>query len=153
MDEATRRKHIMKNLLFPVMAGIFISLQSVFNARASEKIGFWETNTFVHGTGFIITVIMLFISGSGGFSKIGEVNKLYLTGGVLGALIVYTVTKGITSLGAALAVAVLLATQLIVATVIDTFGLFGSTPVKFDYTKLIGLLMMIGGIIVFKSKG
>lgn len=143
----------MKNIIFPLLAGVFIALQGVFNTRVSEKIGFWEANTFVHATGLIITLILLVIAGDGSFSRLGEVNKLYLLGGVLGALIVYTVVHGIASLGAAMTTAILLVTQLITATVIDTFGLFGNQPIKFDYTKFVGIAVMIAGIVIFKARG
>jgi transporter family-2 protein len=46
----------------------------------------------------------------------------------------------------------LLIIQLIVATIIDLFGLFGSQEIKFDFTKPLGILIMITGIIVFKLK-
>lgn len=143
----------MKNIIFPVLAGVFISLQGVFNSRAGEKIGFWETNTFVHATGLAFAVLMLVIAGNGSFSRLGEVNRVYLLGGVLGTLIIYTVMRGISSLGVALTIAILLITQLVAATVIDTFGLFGSIPIRFDYTKLLGIIIMIVGIVVFKIRG
>jgi transporter family-2 protein len=143
----------MKNIIFPLLAGVFIALQGVFNTRVSEKIGLWEANTFVHGTGFIFTVILLFITGDGNFYRLGEVNKVYLFGGMLGTLIVYTVVQGMASLGAVMTTAILLVTQLITATVIDTFGLFGNQPIKFDYTKLVGIAVMIAGIVIFKARG
>ncbi|MGE5629828.1 MAG: DMT family transporter [Caulobacteraceae bacterium] len=143
----------MRNIIFPILAGIFIALQGIFNARLGEKIGFWETNTVVHATGLTLSIIILTFAGNGSFLRIGEVNKLYLFGGALGVMIIFSVMKGIAALGAAMTVAVLLVTQLLVATAIDVFGLFGSTPIKFDYTKLLGLIIMTVGIIVFKIRG
>ena len=74
-----------------------MSLQGVFNTRVSEKIGLWETNVFVQGTGLILTLIILLIAGNGNFKAIKEVNKLYLLGGVLGAIIIFSVMQGITN--------------------------------------------------------
>jgi transporter family-2 protein len=143
----------MKGIIFSIAAGVFISLQGVFNTRMSEKIGFWETNTFVHGSGFAFTLILLLTVGKGSFSKLGEVNRLYMVGGVLGVLILFSVMNAISALGATYSVAILLVTQLIAATVIDSFGLFDSPVIKFDITKLFGIIIMIIGIIVFKLKG
>ncbi|KUO74246.1 MAG: hypothetical protein APF77_11885 [Clostridia bacterium BRH_c25] len=143
----------MKGILFSIAAGIFICLQSVFNTRLGEKIGFWETNTFVHGTGWVFTFIIMMTIGNGSYSRIGEVNKLYLAGGMLGVLILFSVMNAIYALGATYSVAILLVTQLIAATIIDSFGLFGSPIIKFDITKLLGIAIMIAGIIVFKLKG
>jgi transporter family-2 protein len=143
----------MKGILFSIAAGVFICLQSVFNTRLGDKIGFWETNTFVHGTGFAITFIVMMIIGNGSYAKIGEVNKLYLLGGLLGALILFCVMNAISALGATYSVAILLVTQLIAATLIDSLGLFNSPVIKFDISKLLGIVVMIAGIIIFKIKG
>ena len=143
----------MKGILFSIAAGVFISLQGVFNTRFGEKIGFWETNTFIHASGLAFTLIMMLVAGTGSFAKLGEVNKLYMLGGVLGVLIIFSVMNAITALGATYCIAILLVTQLIAATIIDTFGLFGSPIIKFDITKLLGIAIMIAGIIVFKLKG
>ncbi|HWR61893.1 MAG TPA: DMT family transporter [Clostridia bacterium] len=56
-------------------------------------------------------------------------------------------------MGATYCIAILLVTQLVAATVIDSFGLFGSPVIKFDITKLIGLVIMAAGILVYKMKG
>lgn len=143
----------MKGIMFSIAAGLFISLQGVFNTRMGDKIGFWETNTFVHASGLAFTLIMLFAAGSGSFSMLGEVNKLYMLGGVLGVLILFSVMNAIAALGATYTVAILLITQLIAATVIDSFGLFGSPVIRFNITKFLGIAIMIIGIIVFKLKG
>jgi transporter family-2 protein len=78
---------------------------------------------------------------------------VYWLGGVLGVMILFSVMNAISALGATYSVAILLVTQLIAATVIDSFGLFGSPVISFDITKFLGLAIMIAGIIVFKLKG
>lgn len=143
----------MKGILFAIIAGLCVSIQQVFNARLGEKIGFWETNTLTHGSGFIFSFIILMIAGNGSFLKIGETNKLYLLGGVLGVIIVFSAMTAVSALGATYSVAILLVTQLIAATIIDSFGLFDSPIIGFDVTKLLGIIIMIAGIIVFKLKG
>lgn len=143
----------MFGVVFSIIAGIFMSIQGVFNTRLSNKIGLWETTTVVHATGLIFSVILLIFFGSPDFRKLKDVNKLYLLGGVLGVIIVFSVMKGISIIGATYTTALLLISQLLIATLIDHFGLFGSNQVKLDLTKVAGLAMMIGGIIVFKLKG
>ncbi|EIJ82091.1 hypothetical protein PB1_04105 [Bacillus methanolicus PB1] len=142
----------MLGVLFSLIAGILISLQSIFNTRVSEKIGLWETNTIVHGLGFIVSLILLFILRDGSINKMNEVNKVYLLGGVFGAVIVYSVMKGVTLLGPAYSVSILLISQLIISLIIDIFGLFGTDKIIFSAYKAIGIAMMIIGIILFKLK-
>lgn len=143
----------MLGLIFSIMAGLLVALQSVFNTSVTDKIGFWETNTFVHGTGFLFTFIIMMLFGNGTFKRIGEVNKLYLLGGIFGALIVFCVTKSISLAGATMTVSVMLIAQLIMSTCIDSLGLFGMEKIEFHFTRILGVLVMIAGVVIFKWKG
>ena len=129
-----------------------MSLQGVFNTRVSEKIGLWETNVFVQGTGLIVTLIVLLIAGNGNFKAIKEVNKLYLLGGALGAIIIFSVVQGISNMGPTCSIAIILVAQLLAAGIIDSFRMFGAQQIKFALSKFVGLGIMIVGIIVFKWK-
>lgn len=143
----------MLGIIFSFIAGLFISLQGVFNTRVSDKIGLWETTTIVHVTGLIGAIIMMLAFGNGSIEKYTEVNKFYLLGGIFGVVIIFSVMRGISILGPTLSVSIILITQLVMATVIDTFGLFGNPQIKFDFTKPLGVVVMIIGIIIFKLKG
>jgi bacterial/archaeal transporter family-2 protein len=129
-----------------------MSLQGVFNTRLSDKIGPWETNTIVQSTGLALTLIILFFSHSGSYKKIGEVNKLYLIGGFIGVFIIFTVIQGIKTLGPTCSIAIILVAQLLSAACIDIFGLFDTKQLCFHFTKIIGVIIMVAGIIIFKLK-
>jgi len=143
----------MLGILYSFLAGVFITLQGVFNARVSSKIGQLETTVIVHAVGLAFACVAMFIWGNGSFRRLGEVNKIYLMGGAFGVIIIYSVIKGFTLLGPTYSIAILLVTQLITATVIDSFGLFGTQQIEFDITKPLGILIMIIGIVVFKLRG
>ncbi|GAA0178131.1 DMT family transporter [Clostridium sediminicola] len=142
----------MFGLISSIIAGISMSLQGVFNTRLGEKIGVWETNTLVQGTGFVVTLIILFFAGNGNFSNLSSTNKLYFLGGPLGVIIIFTVMSGIENLGPTYAISTILISQLLAAGIIDSFGLFGAEKIHFDITKFLGIIIMIVGIIVFKWK-
>jgi transporter family-2 protein len=135
-----------------VLAGIFISLQSVFNTKVSAKIGLWETNTIVHGLGFAVSLALLLIFRDSGLQKINEVNKVYLLGGAFGVLIIYSIMKSFSLLGAAYSVSILLISQLMIALAIDSFGLFGVEKIPFTGNKAIGIGVMVIGILIFKLR-
>jgi len=143
----------MFGILFSILAGVLISLQSVFNTRVSDKIGLLGTTTVVHGIGFLFSLLILIFFGTSNLEKFRDINKFYLLGGAFGVIIVFSVIKGISLLGVSFSISILLITQLIVSTLIDTFGLFESTPIRFDFTKLLGIIVMIIGIVIFKLKG
>jgi transporter family-2 protein len=143
----------MLGIIYSILGGILVSIQSIFNTRVSERIGLWETTTVVHGIGFGFSLLMLLILREGNMSKIAEVRKLYLVGGALGVIIVYCVIKGIGLTGPTLAIGTLLIAQLITTLCIDTFGLFGAEKIAFHFTKPMGIAIMIAGVVVFKIKG
>ena len=73
-----------------------------------------------------------------------------LLGGVIGAFITYTVIKSMDALGPAQAVMLIVIAQLIVAYLIELFGMFGMEKQPFEWRKVIGMAVCIGGIILFK---
>lgn len=142
----------MIGIIFSILAGVAMSLQGVFNSRLSDKIGIWETNAIVQGSAFILTLIIMFFLGNGSFKELRNVNKLYLLGGALGVIIIFTVITGISSLGPTYSIAIILVAQLTAAAIIDAFGLFDSKKLTFGTNEIIGVIIMIVGIIVFKWK-
>lgn len=142
----------MLGIIFSIIAGIAMSLQGVFNTRLGEKIGLLETNLIVQGSGLILTILLICFLGSGNIKEIKSVNKLYLLGGILGVLIIYTVMKGISSMGPTYCISIILVAQLLSAALIDFWGLFDTNKISFGFSKIIGLAIMIVGIIIFKWK-
>ena len=140
----------MTGLIFSIVAGAAMSLQGVWNTRLQDKIGSFETTAFVQGTGFIFALAVMLIFGNGNIKQLGEVNKLYLLGGLLGIVITFTVMQGISALGTTFAISAILVSQLVTAAIIDAFGLFGSEKAEFGFFKILGVIMMIGGMLVFK---
>ena len=140
----------MSGIIFAIIAGSAMSIQGVMNTRLSEKIGLYESNVIVQGTAFILALIALWIMGKGNFRALGEVNKLYLLGGIFGILITVTVMLAIGKLSPTVAISIILISQLAVAALIDAFGIMGSEKVAFGWNKYVGLVLMIGGVLLFK---
>lgn len=140
-------------IFYSLLAGLIVSTQNVFSARVSEKLGMWETTFVVHLIGMIFALIMLSFLGDGNLKNISEVNKFYLLGGVLGVLIIFTVANGVSLLGASFSIALMVISQLLFATIIDTLGLFGTEKIPFDLTKLVGLVIMVVGVIIYNLRG
>ncbi len=142
----------MFGVIMSIIAGASMSVQGVFNTRLSEKVGTFEANAIVQGTAFILGLIVMFIFRKGDLGKISEVNKLYLFGGVLGIIITITVMLAIKNLNPTYGISIILIAQLLVAAIIDAFGLFGSEKMTFGWAKFAGLGLMIAGVLLFKLK-
>ena len=138
--------------IWSAIAGAAMSVQGVMNTRLSDKIGLYESNAFVQGTAFILSLIAVWVLGKGSFRELAAVNKWYLLGGALGLVITITVMLGIGKLSPTVAISTILISQLLVAAVIDAFGWMESEKVVFGWNKLFGLAVMIGGVLLFKWK-
>ena len=142
----------MFGFIIAIISGIAMSVQGVFNTKLSDKIGTWETNTIVQGSALVLTLIILFFFGNGNFREIKSANKLYLLVGALGVVITFTVILSIKSLGTTVGIGTILIAQLLAAALIDAFGLFGSEKVPFSFHEILGIVIMIAGIVLFKLK-
>lgn len=142
----------MLSVIFCAIAGAAMSFQGVINTRLSEKIGLYESNMFVQGTAFVLSLGTMLLLGKGNLSSLIDAKKIYWLGGVLGLIITITVMLGIKGLSPTVAISIILISQLLVAAMIDFFGILGSDKVPFYWTKFLGLALMIGGVILFKFK-
>ena len=140
----------MMGLLFGAIAGALMSIQGAMNTRLGEKIGLWETTALVQGIGFLLSVVVAWIWGKGDVGGIASVNKFYLLGGVLGVGITFCVMLSMKNLGAAVSVSAILISQVLIAAILDAFGFLGMKKVPFGWNKYVGLLIMIGGLILFQ---
>lgn len=138
--------------IYAVIAGAIMSLQGVLNTRLGEKIGVLETNAFVQGTAFILSLAVAFFFGKGDITSLFKTDWYYLTGGALGVVITITVMLAMKNTSPAIAVSVILVSQLLVAAGIDYLGLLETEKISFGLNKIIGLIVLIIGIIVFKIK-
>ena len=142
----------MIGIILALLAGLLMSVQGVFNTRLLDSSNMWTTNTWVHFTAFVTSIAVWFFAGRENlFSVFSVSNKLYLLGGVIGALITFTVIKSIASLGPAYATMLILLAQLVASCLIEFLGLFSTEKTCFEWSKLIGAALMVAGIIVFQK--
>ena len=134
-----------------IIAGAAMSVQGVMNTRLGEGVGTYHANAFVQSTAALLSWGALVFVKNGSFSRLGEVSKWYWLGGVLGLVITVTVMLGIKSLGPTVAISVILIAQLLVAALIDAFGLMGSEKLAFGWMKFLGLGLMTLGVLLFQK--
>ena len=139
-------------IISAIISGAAMSIQGVMNTRLSDKIGLLESNAFVQGTAFLLSFIAVLFFGKGHFDLITKTKPVYLFGGVLGLLITLTVMISIKNLNPTTGISIILISQLLVAAIIDAFGILGSEKIAFTPYKILGVLLMIAGVILIKWK-
>lgn len=142
----------MWGILIAILSGALMSTQGVLNTGVTKQSGIWVTASFVQFSALIVCLVAWFVTGrQGNFATLFKIDQKYmLLGGIMGAFITFTVIKSVDTLGPAVANMFIITAQLLVAYLIEIFGICGAEKVPFDWKKLIGLALIIAGIIVFK---
>lgn len=144
----------MWGIIIAAISGALMSIQGVFNTGVMKQTSIWICASFVQFTAFLFCIGAWFVTGrDGSISGLFKINNKYmLLGGVLGALITYTVIKSVDTLGPARANMFIITAQLLVAYLIELCGICGTEKVVFEWRKLIGIVFVMAGIIIFKWK-
>ncbi len=141
----------MWGILIALLSGALMSIQGVFNTQVTEQTSIWVSAGWVQLTAFLTCIILWMFTGRQQVSGLMQVQPWYmLTGGVIGAFITYTVIKSVASLGPARSALLIVVAQIIVAYLIEVFGLFGMEKAGFAWKKVIGALVAIAGIVIFR---
>ena len=141
----------MSGILIALLSGALMSVQGVFNTDVTKNTSLWVSTCFVQFSALAVCLIIWFFTDRQSFSTILDVpNKYALLGGVLGAFITVTVIRGMESLGPAKAAMLIVISQLVVAYVIEIFGMFGVDKQPLEWRKVGGMLLAILGIVIFK---
>lgn len=137
-------------LLFAILAGALVSLQNIFNSNVNQKVGSWTTTALVLGLGFFASFILgLFFEGRQIFN-FQNMQPWYWFSGLLGIGVITGIVQGIRYLGPTFAISVVLTSQLAFAVIWDSLGLMGLEKVPFTLKQFIGVMVILGGVIVFK---
>ncbi|CVI66186.1 hypothetical protein NDGK_00450 [Clostridiales bacterium CHKCI001] len=142
----------MIGIIMALVSGALMSIQGVFNTEVTKQSSIWVATGFVQLTAFLTCIVAWCMTGRESVGALFQVeNKYTLLGGVIGAFITFTVIQSMGSLGPAKAVMIIVVSQLLVAYLIELFGIFGVERVAFEWKKVIGMGLAIAGIVLFKS--
>jgi transporter family-2 protein len=130
-----------------VAAGLAGSIQVALMSRLGERIGVLEALAFATALTAAIALVFLVAAhrSVAGFSRAAHQPWWLLLGGVMGLLIVFTVTYAGPRIGVAATVGILIAGQLAMGAAIDRFGLFGSARIALHWPRLLGLALLAAG--------
>ncbi len=142
---------IMAGFWIAVLSGALMSVQGVFNTQVTKQSGIWVANAFVQLTALLVCLAVWLAADRSSFTALFQVEPKYmLLGGVIGTFITYTVIKSMEMLGPARSAMFIVVSQLILAYLIELFGLFGVEKQPVETKKLLGMGIMIAGIVIFK---
>lgn len=133
-------------ILLLILAGTFVSLQASINARLAKYIGFLEAAFVSFLVGTVTLMILVLFKGENNLKSIGEVPIIYLTGGILGALFVFSITYAIHIVGVTGTLAISISVQLLIGLLLDTFDPMKVIKLNISIYNVIGVLFVILGV-------
>ena len=142
----------MWGILIALLSGALMSIQGVFNTEVTRQSSIWVSAGWVQLTAFVTCLVMWLLTGRPEVQGIWQVRPWYmLSGGVIGALITWTVIRSVESLGPARSALLIVVAQIAVAYGIEVFGLFGVEKSGWEWKKAIGALTAVIGFIIFQK--
>lgn len=142
---------LMWGILIALVSGALMSIQGVFNTEVTKQTSLWVSTGWVQLSAFLVCILAWIFTGRESISALWQVEPKYtLLGGVIGAFITITVIQSMGSLGPAKAAMLIVISQLVIAYVIELFGWFGVDKQPFAWRKVLGMLIAIVGIVIFK---
>ena len=130
-----------------IAAGLAGSVQVAVMSRLGERIGVGEALGFATlATAVLAFVGLVLVQRSvSGYERALHQPWWMLTGGLLGLLIIFTVTYAGPRIGVTATVGILIAGQLAMGAAIDRFGLFGSQKILLHWPRLAGIVLLAVG--------
>jgi transporter family-2 protein len=129
------------------LAGFFLPLQSLINARTSQAFGGPLMATLVNfagGTIALLIVLTVMRAPIPTAEQIGKVPFYTWFTGLAGVMFVAQAAYTVPKLGAAAMTAIVIAGQLIASMVFDHFGILQQAH-PIGWQKIIGALLLLGG--------
>ena len=141
----------MAGFLIALLSGALMSIQGVFNTQVTKTTGVWVSNGWVQLSAFLVCLGIWFVTGRDSVQALMKVEPKYmLLGGVIGVGITWYVIQSMNTLGPAKAALLIVIAQLIVAYLIELFGMFGVEQAAWEWRKAGGLVLALIGIAIFQ---
>jgi transporter family-2 protein len=139
----------MRSLIVPLLAivsGLAITLQGQFMGLMDRALGTKESAFITYVSGGLLAAALALVLGISRLSPTAGLPWYAYTSGALGLVIVATIGFVIPRLGAAKGFTLILASQFLLAALIDHFGLFGAVVRPLTVSRVVGLGTLLAGV-------
>jgi bacterial/archaeal transporter family-2 protein len=125
-------------------AGVAGTVQIAVMGRLGDRIGIVPALAFASAVAAGISLLVLLAArrSLGGFADAFDQPAWLWLGGVMGAIVVFTITFAGPRIGTTATVAVFLVGQFVAAAIIDRYGLFGLDRIPLGWARVAGLALL-----------
>lgn len=128
-----------------LIGGVTICFQSLFSGVMGSKVGVFESVFIVHAGGMLIAGVIVALLRGGNLGAWNTAPWYTLTAGLLGVVIVASISYAVPRIGLASTLTWTIVAQLTFGAILDHFGLLGAVQRSFDPPRIVGLLALAIG--------
>jgi len=140
-------------LILTLAVGALVAAQPPSNAALAHHVGdLGAAFVSLLISTAVVAVVLVAFGDPGRLSGLSGFRPEHLLGGLGGAAVVAVSLVTVRTLGAGGVTAVLVGAQLIVAVVLDRFGVLGLPHVPLDWTRGLGVALIIAGAVLVTSR-
>jgi transporter family-2 protein len=145
---------MLAGILMALVSGIAVGLQSAFNVALQKHIGLAGLMLWVHFVGLIVAVPIVLLVEPSAYGKIFSLRSsglpfYVILAGALGLIVVPGVAFAIQRSDPAITFSVIMIGQLVIAMLMQQFGLLGVERAPIHLNQWLGLALIVGGVGVY----
>jgi transporter family-2 protein len=136
-----------------VSVGALIALQPPINSELGKRTSVLAAAFISTGLATVVLGVLTVALGEAGqVRRVPHIPPIYLTGGFMGAALISVSLVTVRTLGAGGVVAATVASQLVVAALLDRFGVLGLERVGLTPARLLGFALLLAGTVLVTTR-
>jgi transporter family-2 protein len=145
-QEEISRMSLTGLIILAAIGGVAVTIQGQFMALMDKNIGTLESVFITYSSGGILATAAMIAFRGGNLKAIQTVPWYALSSGLMGLVIVGTISYTIPRLGLSKAFTIIVASQFLLASILDHYGLLGAVVRPMDLSRLAGMSLLVVGV-------
>lgn len=132
-------------VLAAVLCGVAVAVQAQFTGNMQRQMGTVESTFVTYFSGGLVIGLVILLLRGGNLSAAPGMPWYVYTAGLLGLVIIGTLSFAVGQMGLVPTLVVLTVSQFVLGAIINHFGWLGASPDPVDAGKLLGFLLLFAG--------
>jgi len=133
-------------ILLAAIGGVAVTIQGQFMGLLDKNMGTLESVFITYSSGGLLAAVAMIVYRGGNLKAVQTVPWYSLSAGLVGLVIVGTISYTVPRLGLSKAFTIIVAAQFIVAALLDHYGLLGAAVRPMDLSRLAGMVLLVTGV-------
>ena len=133
-------------IILAAIGGVAVTIQGQFMGLLDKNMGTLESVFITYSSGGLLAAVAMIVYRGGNLKAVQTVPWYSLSAGLVGLVIVGTISYTVPRLGLSKAFTIIVAAQFIVASLLDHYGLLGAAVRPMDLSRLAGMALLVTGV-------